>query len=265
MTNAATSFYIPRMRGTWTTDQVKQTIEQNLRMGTIDRVDFGDFVPVGQTDTRSGFLHMAFVDPTWANWLKQHVETTGHARLQITEDEFWMLIPNRNPLPNTHLNIHQLAEITRNQSQRIVTLEATIQDFAARADVQEARINALMARLNAIPPAMPPTIPAETDAPLPIATNLPSAISAPEQTPMDIQQDIILPPPVVNPMGHAFLNIVDTRINTTNAEILVNDEPLRNPFSQHHVTAPYIEAILTHEGRAALDRMQMSAHFCGNH
>jgi len=263
------------MRGTWTIDQAKQTIEQVLRMGTIDRIDFGEFVPVGQTETRSGFLHMAFVDLAWANWLKQEIETTGHARLQIAADEFWMLIPNRNPLPSTHLNIHQLAEITRNQAQRIAVLEATIEDFGARAAVQEARMNGLMARLNAFAPAPQLTTPAaaqvamsvdvdeEANDPPPLSDTVLAAIAA-DSTPMDIQQNIILPP-VVNPSGPAFLNLDCLRMNSTNAGIFIDGRPVRNHWSQDDVDEHRFEAIMTPDGRAALDRMQMSAQFCGNH
>jgi hypothetical protein len=123
-TTQTISFYVPRMRAYWTEQQIFDAMRETI--GVVDRVDFGDFVPLNQTGIRCAFIHMAWVNYDWKDWLEREIETNGHCRYQVTYDEYWMLLPNKNPIPKTHLNVHQLADITRKQDERIAELEAKV-------------------------------------------------------------------------------------------------------------------------------------------
>jgi len=123
-TTQTISFYVPRIRAHWTEQQIFNAMRETI--GVVDRVDFGDFVPLNQTGIRCAFIHMAWVNYDWKDWLEREIETNGHCRYQVTYDEYWMLLPNKNPIPKTHLNVHQLADITRKQDERIAELEALV-------------------------------------------------------------------------------------------------------------------------------------------
>jgi hypothetical protein len=123
-TTQTISFYVPRMRAHWTEQQIFNAMRETI--GVVDRVDFGDFVPLDQTSIRCAFIHMAWVNYDWQEWLEREIAANGHCKFQVTYDEYWMLLPNKNPIPKTHLNVHQLAEITRKQDERIEELEALV-------------------------------------------------------------------------------------------------------------------------------------------
>jgi len=123
-TTQVISFYIPRMRAGWTEPQIEAVLKNTI--GILDRVDFGDYIPQDQTAIRSAFIHMAWINNEWLEWFNRETASNGHCRLQVTYNEYWMLLPNKNPIPSTHLNVHQLADITRKQDERIAELEAKV-------------------------------------------------------------------------------------------------------------------------------------------
>jgi len=120
MASQSTSFYIPRVRSYWTEYQVALAFRAH-GIGIVERVDFGDFVPEGQTGTRMMFVHICGSAPAFQQSL-----SSGPYNLQVAENEFWMILPNKNPLPKTHLNVHQLFDVVRKQDQRIASLEAKV-------------------------------------------------------------------------------------------------------------------------------------------
>jgi hypothetical protein len=125
------SFYVPRMRAHWTEQQISDAIWRHT-IGIVDRVDFGDFVPLNQTNIRSAFIHMSWMEVWGEAWIEKEIAANGHCKFQVTYDEYWMLLPNKNPIPRTHLNVHQLAEITRKQDERIAELEALVAQLTER-------------------------------------------------------------------------------------------------------------------------------------
>jgi len=135
-TTQVISFYVPRIRSAWTSEEVSNAVYNTL--GLVDRVDFGEFVPPDQTGIRSAFIHMSWLRPHAQEWIEQEIAAKGHCRLQVTYNEYWMLLHNKNPIPSTHLNVHQLADITRKQDGRIAELEAKVaqltEQLAARVE-----------------------------------------------------------------------------------------------------------------------------------
>ena len=93
---------------------------------SVDRVDYGDYSPANQSYTGYVFVHFIEIPEVNREWINNELCSYGHCRIQIAFDEFWMLIPNKNPIPTTHLNIHQLADIVNKQNDRISTLETMV-------------------------------------------------------------------------------------------------------------------------------------------
>jgi len=136
MSNQMLSFYIPRVRSYWTEQNIAHVLRAN-EVGILNRADFCDFVPSGQNETRCMFIHLnSFSSDVSSRIVHSEIKEKGHYKLQVSENEFWMLIPKLNPLQNTHLNIHQLAEITRKQEEKISRLEEKIVQLTKRLDSQ---------------------------------------------------------------------------------------------------------------------------------
>ena len=124
MTGQVMSFYIPRVRTFWTQEQIAALLYHSV--GIVDRVDYGDYVPANQTDTCYAFVHFSEICQGNREWIDNEIYYNGYCKIQVAFDEFWMLVPNRNPIPTTHLNIHQLADTIAKQTDRISTLESMV-------------------------------------------------------------------------------------------------------------------------------------------
>jgi hypothetical protein len=124
MTGQVMSFYIPRMRTFWTQEQIAAMLHHPV--GVVDRVDYGDYVPANQTDIGYAFVHFSEIFQGNQEWINNEIYYNGYCKIQVTFDEFWMLVPNKNPIPTTHLNIHQLADTIAKQTDRISTLESMV-------------------------------------------------------------------------------------------------------------------------------------------
>jgi len=128
------SFYIPRMRTFWTQDQVAAVLHHPV--GLVDRLDYGDYAPANQTDTCYAFVHLSEIPEGNRQWIDQEINLKGHCKIQVSYDEFWMLIPNRNPIPTTHMNIHQLADVVSKQAEKIAALEELVYNLYSRLETK---------------------------------------------------------------------------------------------------------------------------------
>ena len=134
MTSQIMSFYIPRMRTFWTQDQIAALLYHSV--GVVDRVDYGDYSPPNQTYTGYAFVHISEICQENRDWIDREIYSKGHCRIQVAFDEFWMLIPNRNPIQTTHLNIHQLADTLKKQAEQISTLETMVYYLQSQLDAR---------------------------------------------------------------------------------------------------------------------------------
>jgi len=126
--NSYTSIYIPRMSTIHTEDSIK-TIMLQLSIGIVERVDF---IPINKKpgfseniddNVMSAFVH--FSDPIlngdgcYSN--SKHVSRNcvdlwncmcfnKPYTLQITPNEYWICLKNKNPVKRTIMNIHQVVE-----------------------------------------------------------------------------------------------------------------------------------------------------------
>ena len=121
-----TSFYIPRIRTTWTEQQISSEMFMQ-GIGIINRVDFGDFAPAEQKFTRSAFVHFDSFNPQNESYLASVFAHHGKIQIYVGgHGEYWFLLENKNPVPKTHLNIHQLAENNKKLEEKIAMLEETL-------------------------------------------------------------------------------------------------------------------------------------------
>ncbi len=153
--NSYVSIYIPRMSTVWTEDGVKQ-IMRKYGIGTVTRIDF---TPINKKPgfgedvdsvVMSAFLH--FMDPVlcadgnyyWMTGapLGQFWTTIAAGepyKLQITRDEYWICLKNKNPVKNTLMNIHQVVENGRHleslvtaQAEEIKNLKDTVEELSKK-------------------------------------------------------------------------------------------------------------------------------------
>ena len=155
--NTYASIYIPRMSTIHTEDSIKEIMSAHS-IGTVCRVDFTQinkkpgFSESVDDRVMSAFVH--FSDPiivegdgcynsdgSWnsigrdASWnsitLWNSICFNVPYRLQITPNEYWICLKNKNPIQRTMMNIHQVVENGRHlenlvEEQRIMIGEQRI-------------------------------------------------------------------------------------------------------------------------------------------
>lgn len=147
MLNKNVNIYIPRMKLTYSEDDVKRIFAE-LNMGFVNHVDF---VSIKQQVTASGvkldksqFCH-AFVK--LAVWFKSEPMNAlslekGSYQFWINANEFWTLLPNTTPLERTRLNIHQLAAYTEEIQEKLDERDKIIEQQSAQLIKQQEQIDA---------------------------------------------------------------------------------------------------------------------------
>ena len=108
------SFYIPRMSTRYGVSQIKSVFSNYLMIGKVRRVDFH----ILDDNFQSAFVHMdALFDTDFTNDIKQIVfNEMRSCRVYpdiIDPSTSWLLLKNKNPIPDTRLNAHQLADNMR--------------------------------------------------------------------------------------------------------------------------------------------------------
>ena len=139
MTSTQRSFYIPRMAIHYNTQLVAGVFDR-FYIGRVLRVDFVE-IP-GDANFQSAFVHMEIIyDVPTTDVLVDKVFVQNKP-FKIQPDIFgrgpkWTLLKNKNPITETRLNIHQIAENakklevqTSEQEERIYKLESIITAYA---------------------------------------------------------------------------------------------------------------------------------------
>ena len=149
------SFYIPRVRVAWTADEILTVFTKFFGI-VLDRVDLGEVLTTNSL-LRAAFVHMGPECRPVAEFITANIVANKFYKMQISRDEFWMILPNNNPIPKTELNVHQLAEITRKQKERIDFLENQVEELN--------KIVALYNSATTIVPLLPPSLVRQTNKP----------------------------------------------------------------------------------------------------
>ena len=107
--NIALSIYIPRVLKFHTVDSIA-SICFNARIGIVHRVDF---VAIENAQYyMSAFVHIKELNnySYLVSGILTHFDEGKGYRFRVSPDEFWILLKAKNVVPDTHLNMHQLAE-----------------------------------------------------------------------------------------------------------------------------------------------------------
>lgn len=117
------SLYIPRVEIQYGSHDIINMFHL-LEVGYVTRVDI---IPIKMSNKKydynkeynSVFIYIDF----YTKWLKENptLFTYPSYRLWINDRKYWTLLKNKNPFPNTILNIHQIAENTRILEEKLET------------------------------------------------------------------------------------------------------------------------------------------------
>ena len=153
-----TSIYIPRV----SVDHTDNSIAYYMNFHCIGYVSHVDFTPINQKPGfgeivnqvyKSAFVH--FSDPclcTDKMYRFEHRSYNGNVefwntigsgqpyKLQISSDEYWLCLKNKNPVKRTMMNIHQVVENGRHLEGLIEAQAKTIQEQADRIEALERKL-----------------------------------------------------------------------------------------------------------------------------
>ena len=130
-----TSIYIPFVDSRFTEKDVISTFEY-YNICNVSRVDFVE-IPE-KTNVCHAFVHVnnwhnsnnasiAFWDITNKGSYKFY-----YSQSQMTSNAFWLLLPNKNPIPQTKLNIHQLAVMISEMEKKMADQQAEMDEMRKR-------------------------------------------------------------------------------------------------------------------------------------
>lgn len=145
-TKVPASFYIPRMSVQYDEQRVKNVFSSCLFIGDVRRVDFVQIE--GSTRFQKAFVHFdRLYDNGIVKAMLDGVEN-GSARIQpspIDKSFYWIILKNKRAIPETNLNIHQIADNAR-ILQGVVEQQAT--EIAALQRALEEHANALREKVD---------------------------------------------------------------------------------------------------------------------
>ena len=151
--SSTTTVYIPRLSKRFDQDKVVDIINHELLVD-IYRVDF---VPIdGNVLYQSAFLYFDYDNSGYFEQCilpnivsKTDDENKETFRLRVADDEFWWILPNYNPVPETNLNLHQIVENARLLQNRVQQLEIMVLNQTNQIDYLKALVCAHYNNYNA--------------------------------------------------------------------------------------------------------------------
>ncbi len=152
------SIYIPRM----SVDHTEESITYYMAHYNIGTVSHIDFTPINKKPgfkenvnevVKSAFVH--FSDPWFCSDKLYHfqcrtfmgntkfwetIASKQSYKLQVSDNEYWLCLKNKNPVQRTMMNIHQVVENGRHLEGLIEAHAKTIQEQADRIEVLERKL-----------------------------------------------------------------------------------------------------------------------------
>jgi hypothetical protein len=131
------SIYIPRIFVSFTEEMIAYHFH-TIQFGRVKRVDFAPIVDEKSGEERKDiqkcFVHLSDVYRSQMSMsiLDEVENENGSFKLAINEKYFWWLLKNKNPVEETKMNIHQIAENTRLLSERLEKQEKMIAEQAEK-------------------------------------------------------------------------------------------------------------------------------------
>ena len=135
--------YVPRASLRTTEDQVKDLFFRS-QIGTVE---YCDLVTIKDKDTKQPLYTQLFIK--LACWdvmsrAKADFERNGSIKIFLSDTEFWMILPNKNPLPRTHVNNSQLAASTEKLFVQTEAIEKRMDSFEDEMRAEMAEMRAFM-------------------------------------------------------------------------------------------------------------------------
>ena len=127
------SVYIPRIHSRWTEVDVACLFDRT-QFGVVKRVDFlpidNHTATTKRTDIIRAFVHFSEVYNTkYTLEILDAIDSGECFRQRISQEEFWMLLKNKNPVLETRLNIHQVVENATILEHRVDAYEIDMRDI----------------------------------------------------------------------------------------------------------------------------------------
>jgi uncharacterized coiled-coil protein SlyX len=125
-----------------------------MYIGDVRRVDFiqleANNISNPMNNYQSAFIHMeCFYYSNLASKIQEAVFTyDDHYKLWVGEGEFWWLMKTINPVADTHLNIHQVAENARLLEIKVSDQEATIKRQAEQLDRLQSVVDQVVSKFD---------------------------------------------------------------------------------------------------------------------
>ena len=130
------SVYIPRMEMRYTEEMVRIEFHSKL-IGYVKCVDFTplhktpgfDEKVVADDYFKAAFVHFEFIYPRLSgNQFKKDLENRTPYPLYIEDgtNKYWLILPNKNPIPRTMMNNSQIVENCRYLEKKVQEQEETI-------------------------------------------------------------------------------------------------------------------------------------------
>ena len=130
-----TSIYIPFVDSRLTEKDVISTFDY-YNICDVSRVDFVE-IPE-KTNLSHAFIHVNnWYNSNNASLTFWEITNKGsykfyYSQSQSSANAFWLLLPNKNPIPKTKLNIHQLAVMISEMEKKIVDQQSEMDNMRKR-------------------------------------------------------------------------------------------------------------------------------------
>lgn len=119
------SLYIPRIKKQYSVNDISRIFNDSF-IGNVKRVDFVE-CETYDTSIHSAFVHLYnYFDTEIGIDISSFVNQNRAYRFYMGNNEYWLLLLNKNPVPETKMNIHQVVENARLLEQRVVEQEEII-------------------------------------------------------------------------------------------------------------------------------------------
>jgi hypothetical protein len=135
--------YVPRASLRTTEDQVKDLLFRSQ----IGNVEYCDLVTIKDKDTKQPLYTQLFIKLSCWNLMsraKADFERNGSIKIYLSDPECWIILPNKNPLPRTHVNTSQLAASTEKLFVQTESIEKRMDSFEDEMRAEMAEMRAFM-------------------------------------------------------------------------------------------------------------------------
>jgi hypothetical protein len=131
----------------------------NLRIGTVTRVDFVNigqkpgFKEIIDDNYKAAFVHLYLPRDETSKHKHNHnhvyprnqdildmIDADEPCRIQVSPNEYWVILRNKNPVPQTMMNIHQVVENGRHLENVILKQNKKLEEQSQKLEEQSQKL-----------------------------------------------------------------------------------------------------------------------------